>query len=524
MAIFDNLKNSLKQWLLADEEIHSTDATSLKDMTIHDEYALYDAWAISDSNILENVYKQLPASYNNHFWKAVPDKPLPKKTTGLASIMVSSLINIISENYNGILFNEREDELDDIWTRIEIENNFYKTLMQAIRDALVFGEGAFKILYLPEISDLPIITFVSAKKCESKYVYNRVKEIEFYDNIYTDAKGKKYTLHEIYKHGSIEYHLYNENDKEVPLSTINETANLEDVYFSDENFIAAVPYHIYDSDKRMNHGESIFANGKTDLLDFLDENISQYNLTVRLSAPKLYPNDDMFERDPETGKRKITSTIFNPLYIKHNSNVLESEDTIQVIQNAVNSDQYGDTVSQLVTLICAGIISPSTLAIQVNSTTIFNADSGESQREKEKQTLYTINKIKASIFDIVPEVIINVLKMYGLIYNKTFDIDKNEISVEFSEYANPSFEAQIQTLKVACPELTIMTPEEIVAEKYGYTITDEERAKMIRSLYIINYGVENIEQLLHKNDDLIESQVVDSVADPEDIQEVEDAE
>lgn len=508
MSFLDNLKQSLIKWLNLDEQIHSYDKTQMNALTIYDEYALYDAWAISDSKILEATYKKLPESFKNCFWKAVPDdvNPLPKKTTGLASVILSSIINIISENYNGILFNEREDQLDQIWTKIETDNNFYKVLIGAIRDCLVYGEGAFKIFYLPEVSELPIITFVGAKKCKIDYSYNRVKSVEFYDNTYIDDRGNQYILHEIYTKGKIEYKLYCDN-KEVPLTSIPETENLKDVEFTDKEYLGAVPYHIYDSDKHEGHGESIYANGKTDLFDALDEVISQFNLSVRLSAPKLYANESMFKRDVD-GNRIINSTIFNPLYVKHTSNVMETDDNIQVIQSAINSDQYGQAITQLITLICAGLISPSTLAIQMQSKTIYNSDSGEAQREKEKQTLYTINKIKASVFNIIPNVIITSLKLYGILNNTVIEVDPTEISVEFSEYANPSFEAQIQTLKTACPELTIMTPEEIVSEKYGYTLTDDEKAVLIRDLYIINYGVENIEQLLHKDEQNLENNVI----------------
>ena len=510
MSFLDNLKQSLRKWLNLDEQIHSYDKTQMNALTIYDEYALYDAWAISDSKILEATYKKLPESFKNCFWKAVPDdvNPLPKKTTGIASIILSSLINIISENYNGVLFNEGKENYNEIWKQIETDNNFYKVLINAVRDCLVYGEGAFKIFYLPEVSELPIITFVGAKKCKIEYVYNRTKSVEFYDNIYFDDRGNQYVLHEIYTKGKIEYKLYCD-DKEVSLSTLPETANLKDVVFTDQNFLGAVPYHIYDSDKHEGHGESIYANGKTDLFDALDEIISQFNLSVRLSAPKLYANESMFKRDVD-GNRIINSTIFNPLYVKHTSNVMETDDNIQVIQSAINSNDYGEAISQLITLICAGIISPSTLAIQIQAKTIYNNDSGEAQREKEKQTLYTINKIKASIFNTIPEVIITALSLYGILNNTNIELNKNDISIEFSEYANPSFEAQIQTLKTACPELTIMTPEEIVSEKYGYTLTDDEKAVLIRDLYIINYGVENIEQLLKKDDQVVEDNIIET--------------
>ena len=89
--------------------------------------------------------------------------------------------------------------------------------------------------------------------------------------------------------------------------------------------------------------------------------------------------------------------------------------------------------------------------------------------------------------------------------NKNYDVELSNISILFSEYANPSFEAQVECLKKAVPEMTIMTPEEVVQEKYGYTITEEEKAELIKKLYIINYGVENIDELIKKQNEKIKS-------------------
>ena len=497
MNIMDALRNSIKHWLKLDEEIHSPYTNSVNDANILEKYLIYDAWAIGDTRVLEEAYKQLPDGFRNSFWKAVPEKNLCKRHTGIPKIILTSLVDIIAENYDGIAFDSGHNKSEATWKAIETDNNFFGIVVKATRDTLVFGEGAFKLMNLPELSEYPIIEYVPAKKCLIEKEYGRLKQITFYDNVYYDEKDNKYTLKEIYKKGGIEYKLYNDDDKEVSLSTLPETASLQDITFYDKNFIAAVPFKIYESDKYEGHGESIFAGGKIDIFDALDETFSQYIETIRVSKPRAYYPADAFDIDPNTGKLKINSTVFNPI-LTLNSADPYSQDKIQVVQSDLNSDEYGQTISQLITLACSGLCSPSTIAISLQNTALISSDSGEAQREKEKQTLYTINKIKNSLYETLPVVISTVVKLYGFLTNKMFDIKPNNITVLFSEYANPSFEAQVECLKKAAPEVSIMTPEEIVQEKYGYTITDEEKAEYIRKLYIINYGVESADELLQK--------------------------
>lgn len=498
MKLIDNLKGAIKRWLELEQEMHSPVSNSVNDTNIMQKYLLYDAWAIGDSTILKNTYKRLPDGYKQSFWKCVPDSDICARHSGIPKIILTSLVDIIAENYDGIAFDNSYSKQEKIWKEIETDNDFFDIVVKATRDTLVFGEGAFKLLYNPEISKYPIIQYVPAKKCEIIKQYGRLKEIDFFDSVYYDDKQNMYILKEYYKKGCIEYKLFNAKEKEVPLDTLPETAGLQNVYFSDSLFIAAVPCKIFDSDKYEGHGESIFAGGKTDIFDGIDETVSQFMQSIRVGGIRAYFPADGFAYDPKTGQRDINSTVFNPIFTLESSNPLGDNNKIQVVQAALYSDQYGQTLSQLITLACAGLCSPSTIAIALQNSALISNDSGEAQREKEKQTLYTINKIKNALYDILPVVVETVLKFNGYITGQNCEMKAANISVLFSEYANPSFEAQIECLKKAAPEVTIVTPEEIVQEKYGYTITDEEKAEYIRRLYIINYGVESAEELLQK--------------------------
>ena len=505
MKLSEMIRQKLIDFLKIEEQIHSPASNSMTKNTVFDEYMLYDAYAIGDPILISNVYKKMPAQYDNSFWKASPDIAFDKKHGGLPKIILDAVIGIIIENYDGIDFDEGNEEVKQLWEEIEHDNEFIKVLAKAVRDVFVFGEGAFKLMYFPEISKFPIIEFVPAKNCDIIYKYRRLQEVIFINNVYTDIHGNEFVLQEHYKKGGIYYKLYNSKNKEVPLKTIPECADLQDIIFADTEFIAAIPLKFKDSDKHEGHGESYFAGGKISIFDAFDETYSQSMQTTRLATPQKLVDDRCLVQDQITGAVNLSSTIFNPIFRMGASNPLASNaELIKLIQFKLNTSEYGEAMSKHIALACAGIISPSTIGIQLQTGAFINSDSGEAQREKEKQTLYTINKIKGALHDTLPKLVVATIGLHNILKGKNAEIKEEHISILFSEYANPSFEAQIETIKKAVPELTIMTPEEIVQEKYGYTITKEEKEELVKALYIVNYGVESLDELLEQKKTMIE--------------------
>ena len=106
-----------------------------------------------------------------------------------------------------------------------------------------------------------------------------------------------------------------------------------------------------------------------------------------------------------------------------------------------------------------GIISPSTLGIDVKK-----LDNAEAQREKEKATLYTRNAIVTALQDYIPRLIGMVLNADSVL--KKEPLQKVKVDVPFGEYANPSFESQVETVSKAKTG-GIMSIEASVEELYG---------------------------------------------------------
>ena len=72
------------------------------------------------------------------------------------------------------------------------------------------------------------------------------------------------------------------------------------------------------------------------------------------------------------------------------------------------------------------------------------------------------------------------LKCYDLAQGKT--AGEYEASVDFKEYANPSFEAIVETVSKARPGQNVMSIEKTVDTMYGDSMTKEEKEAEVKRL------------------------------------------
>jgi hypothetical protein len=125
----------------------------------------------------------------------------------------------------------------------------------------------------------------------------------------------------------------------------------------------------------------------------------------------------------------------------------------------IQHESYLAAYTTALDLCLQGIISPSTLGIDVKK-----LDNSEAQREKEKATLYTRQKIVNMLDNALPKLVDVALKTKAIM-DGTEMID-SEIKLNFGEYANPSFESQVETIGKAKTN-GIMSTEASIDELYG---------------------------------------------------------
>ena len=390
-------------------------------------------WYRGKAAELNQFYKQINDG-TGRFWSAVPTHGLEirKIHTGIPKLIVDTLANIVTSDLNDLEFKKIEHQ--DVWDAVVQENSFKDLCSRAIQDALVVGDGAFKISLDASLSEYPILEWYAGDRVEFKRDRGRIKEIIFSDE-YT-KKGARYTLKQICGFGYVDYKLY-KGDTLVDLDAIEETANLQPVAFA-KSFMMAVPFMISRSERWAGRGASIYES-KTDNFDALDEAWSQWVQAMRASRPVRYIPETCIKRDENTGKL-LKPNSFDNQFVEVAAEMSErSDNKITTEQPNFPSDNYNDTLITALDLALQGLISPSTLGIDVKK-----LDNAEAQREKEKATLYTRSNIIDALGPMLKKLIDTVFKAYNTA--RRIPLEEIDTDVTFGEYANPSFEAVVETL------------------------------------------------------------------------------
>ena len=201
-------------------------------------------------------------------------------------------------------------------------------------------------------------------------------------------------------------------------------------------------------------------------------------------ATKYIPQD-FIANNPETGARLKPNPFDNTFNTMDGGMRGNDTDKVEVTQPNIPHESYLSTYITALDLCLQGIISPSTIGIDVKK-----LDNAEAQREKEKTTLYTRGKIIDALQTTIPELINTVFKSLDTLNQVT--VEETETSVEFGDYANPSFESQIETVGKA-KSSAIMSNEAVVDELYGDTKTEEWKQEEINRLNARD-GVETMEE------------------------------
>lgn len=424
-------------------------------------------WYRGSASLLNQFYRQL-SNETCPFWGSAPTHGLEirKIHTGIPKIIVNTLTNIVIRDLNDITYEDVAK--NDFWQAMAKENKLNDLLTEATTDMLVIGDGAMKISFDPEFSEYPILEWFPGDKIDFEYERGRLKEIVFHVDY--SQNGHRYTLFEHYGYGYITYKLYC-GDSEIELQRLKETANLQDITF-DKSFMLAVPYKMIKSDRWAGRGQSIFA-GKIDNFDALDEAWSQWIHAMRTSRPVKYIPDILVPRNEENGSL-LKPNAFDNQFIATESNMMEgAKNEISIQQPVFPSEAYNATYITALDLALQGIISPSTLGIDTKK-----LDNAEAQREKEKATLYTRGIMIEALTSFLQLLADTVFKAYNTALRRPLEDIETDIS--FGEYANPSFEAVVETL--SNPN-TPMSIEAKVEEMWGDSkdeIWKEEEVKRIK--------------------------------------------
>lgn len=477
----ENIKKTVRSWL------NVTPANpynfQINEMLDFEGHAIRNRiWYRGDSNELEQFYQQNRENADRYkFWasKCTPGMDMRKIHTGLPGLIVRTLTSVVLPDMDEFEFETPAQE--QIWDEIEKDNNFRKKIESALKEALYIGDGAFKVAVDTTISDYPILEWYPGDRVEFIYQRDRIREIVFKTPY--GEKGRTYVLNERYGFGYIINELYLDN-KLVDVKTIKATENLTDITF-DDSVIFAVPFMIYESGKYEGRGGSIF-DSKLDNFDSLDETWSQWMDALRAGRAKTYIPECLVPHDPVT-TMLIKPNPFDNRYFAADGDMREGQkNQITVDQPTIPHESYLASYVTALDLCLQGVISPSTLGIDTKK-----LDNAEAQREKEKTTLYTRNAIVEAIQETLPEVVAMCINANNILLHGGAK-EEVEVNIPFGEYANPSFESQVETVAKA-KQGGIMSIERCVEELYGDSLDEHCKEEEITRLKA-EQGIQDIEE------------------------------
>lgn len=446
-------------------------------------------WYVGDESELLNYYtseevkgfKKNPI-YNrnneNWFW-ALSSKECNIKRVhdNLAHDVIDTLVNVIGNFTAKSPDKDTDERLDRI-----IEENDLQVLVnqQEMPFTLAEGYGAFKMTIDKEMSDNPIIEFYQGENVRFIYKRKRLVGVIFID-YYKDEKGKDYVLLEtrriVEKSSRIEFALFQmkANDlKPVDLHTLPDLESLpvEGYQIDDLNEVMATPCVFFHDANDPEYGRPLL-DGKFGLLDDLDQIRSQASQTVRVSTPvEYYDAESMaFSKNGVP----MPPTAFNRQFIAKepmrdgDGNV--GGKSIETTQPRLDFNSYDVAAEAVRNAILTGVLSPATMGIDVS-----RKDNADAQREKEKITIMTRNNIIARQTHIIKDLLRKCLMLQEYMETGVITIKDAQIDVAYNEFANPSFESELQLLAAALQSRSI-SPEMYVEKLYGSSLSDEEKAK-----------------------------------------------
>ena len=449
----------------------------------------YKVWYIGDSDELLNFYTGRGISGNakeplynrnkpQYFWGISPQESNIKRVhSGIPNAIVTTLVNAI-----GV------PEITEPTKDIEIKkildkNNFNVLLNQQARPlTLVEGWGAYKIVYDKELSDVPIFQYYEASNVDFVVKHGITIGIVFKD--YYKHNGKDYMLLETRRiangNSLIEYELFRLEKSNaitpVDLYEIEELQTLPKEGYVIEGFkkVMAVPTKYFYDTLNKDYGKSIFS-GKIDLFDDLDQSLSQRSQTSRVSTPVEYYPTDLLERDKHG--QALMPSVYNRQYVQTLAHTDGDGNTVgaQIFttQPQLNFEQYSGEQKAILDMLLTGILSPSTMGID-----LAKKDNADAQREKEKITIMTRNNVIDMETKIIKDLVSLALFMKEYMDTGSISIKEYDISVKYSEFANPSFESLSSILSPMFTGGSIST-EMYVNKLYGDSLSEEEKLKEI---------------------------------------------
>jgi hypothetical protein len=472
---------------------------------LKDKLTEYNVWYAGDADELLNFYTRANMiDYNtdplynrnkkSYFWAVSSTESDIKRThSGQPRNIVDTLVDIIGLP-SIFIGDDKLEKIDKRLKDILEENNFDRLLLQKARPlTFVEGWGAWKINWDTSLSDNPVLLYYRADAVD--FIFRNDKQLVaiIYKDYYQDEKGRNYVLFETRRIEKkevkddvtgikstvpcllIEKELFqitgqSEVLKKMELKDLPQLKDTkESIIVTNFNSFLGAPSIIYEDNHDDVYGRSIFT-GKIDLFDDLDQCYSQAANTVRRSTSIEYFNTQYLEKNDEG--MPVMPHAFDRKYIAYKGGrtgdgTFDNNGPVQVVQPRLDFTSYSVEEQNILINILSGIMSPATLGIDVAK-----KDNAAAQREKEKVTIFTRNTVIYEETKIFKRLANDLLVAWELMHTGQVTCKKYDISVQYEEFADASFENKLETV-LAGWQAGIMSDETALKYLHGDRLSEE---------------------------------------------------
>lgn len=472
---------------------------------LKDKLTEYNVWYAGDADELLNFYTRANMiDYNtdplynrnkkSYFWAVSSTENDIKRThSGQPRNIVDTLVDIIGLP-SIFIGDDKLEKIDKRLKDILEENNFDRLLLQKARPlTFVEGWGAWKINWDTSLSDNPVLLYYRADAVD--FIFRNDKQLVaiIYKDYYQDEKGRNYVLFETRRIEKkevkddvtgikstvpcllIEKELFqitgqSEVLKKMELKDLPQLKDTkESIIVTNFNSFLGAPSIIYEDNHDDVYGRSIFT-GKIDLFDDLDQCYSQAANTVRRSTSIEYFNTQYLEKNDEG--MPVMPHAFDRKYIAYKGGrtgdgTFDNNGPVQVVQPRLDFTSYSVEEQNILINILSGIMSPATLGIDVAK-----KDNAAAQREKEKVTIFTRNTVIYEETKIFKRLANDLLVAWELMHTGQVTCKKYDISVQYEEFADASFENKLETV-LAGWQAGIMSDETALKYLHGDRLSEE---------------------------------------------------
>ncbi len=435
----------------------------------------YKLWANSNPDKLLYFYKtQVGATadsimYNRQpFWRWIGTMPSVAKfhypapesvLNYMKSLLFGREIDISIYDDNKSRMAELNELKDEIFKDIDLNN-----LLQVSSYMETYsGTLAYRFVLDSDISDSPIVIPYPAERILFTEKYGKALEVKFIDH--HRVKDKVYTQHSIYGYGYIDYELYNDKGKKIPLETIDATKDLKPIIIKGKDgqpikrLMCSWKQNRTHSNEfpELLYGGSDF-EGIIDSFHIIDETYSTKVNYQRKTRPIVSYAIDALARDKSGRAIKPKEWQNDTIEMQPRD---EADDLNKLIYRDVpniNMDGYDKAIAEEMKTIFQkiGIAYSSAGLISLPSNV-----SNEALTTIEKATVVTRdNKIALWKEHLPPTV--ELLFLYkdlmilpysetdeGIVYVVDNDNYNLEVAVEFPDYHNQSFKEKLAVVKEA---------------------------------------------------------------------------